>query len=441
MDGIWIRDARICTEDSQLHPCELLIAEDRILGVGEDLEEKARMLETVAVLDARGMLLAPGFVDVHVHLRDPGYTQKETLRTGTEAAALGGYTAVLAMPNVKPVPSEPENIRELLERARKEAVVRTGFYSPITVDLKGEELVAFEEMLEAGACAFSDDGKGVQDSQSTFEAMKAISKAGGLLVEHCEEESLLQGGYIHAGEYAETHGHAGILHAVEEVMTARDLVLAAQTQVPYHLCHVSTKKCCDLLALAQSWGANVSGEVTPHHLLLTEADLREDGNWKMNPPLRTEEDRQALIRALREGILQIIATDHAPHTPEEKARGLAQAPFGIIGLETAFSLLYTHLVQTGSLPLRTLLDAMSTNPAQRFQLPGGRLEVGCAADCVLIDLDAEWEIDPNRFASKGRNTPFSGWRVQGRVDTVFCQGRCVVQSAALTGMRYNDEEE
>lgn len=441
MDGIWIRDAVVCNERSQFEPCEVLIAEDRILGVGQDLEEKVRMLETVTVLDAKGMLITPGFVDVHVHLRDPGYTQKETIRSGSEAAALGGYTTIVAMPNVKPTPNQPDRIRELVQRAQKEAVIRTYFYSPITEDLEGNTCVPFAEMLEAGACAFSDDGHGVQDVQATLEAMRQIQKVGGILAEHCEEESLLQGGYIHSGTYAAEHGHPGILHAVEEVMTGRDLLLAAETGVAYHLCHVSTSRCCDLLALAKRWGVDATGEVTPHHLLLTDSDLQEDGNWKMNPPLRTEADRQSLVAALRDGTLGIVATDHAPHTQEEKERGLAGSPFGIIGLETAFALLYSRLVCTGELPLRTLLDAMSTNPAERFHLPGGRLEVGSPADCALIDLNQTWTIDPEHFASKGRNTPFAGWTVQGRIHTLFCRGRCVVQGAELTGNRYEEDEE
>lgn len=440
MKRFLLTDARVCQRDDSLVAVDLYVEDGMIRKIGQSLADT--IPADVPRIHAGGRLLAPGFIDLHVHLRDPGLTYKETLTTGTQAAALGGYTQVLAMPNTKPVPDTPEQLRTLVSRAAEEGVVRVGFYSSITQGERGECFVPFEEQAEAGCVAFSDDGRGVQATDKTYEAMQALAKLGprGILAEHCEEESLLAGGYIHAGKYAREHGHRGILHAVEDLMIARDLLLAAETSCRYHICHMSTSRGCDLLRLAQSWGADVSGEVTPHHLLLTDADLEEDGKWKMNPPLREEKDRQALLQALREGVICAIATDHAPHGEEEKARGLEKAPFGITGLETAFPLLYTKLVRKGELSLHRLLEALTASPASRFGLAGGKLEEGEVADLVLIDLDEQWTIDPALHASKGKNTPFGGWKVQSRITDVWCAGTQVVKDAQLTGRRYAEDE-
>lgn len=429
-----LKNARICTKDNDLSEVQLLINEHKIEFCGAVLPENLQS-KVETVIDAEGKLLAPGFVDTHVHLRDPGFTHKETLTTGTQAAALGGFTCVMAMPNVKPVPDHPELIRELMARSRRECVIDARFYSSITKEEKGLEFVPFVEQLQAGAIAFSDDGRGVQNASNSKKAMQIVASLGGIMAQHCEEESLLDGGYIHDGCYCRRHLHKGISHSVEEVMTGRDLILAAETGCRFHLCHMSTKRCVDLLRLAkEEWQADVSAEITPHHLISVDMDVQEDGVWKMNPPLREEGDRQALIAALREGLVDIIATDHAPHTAEEKARGLAKSPFGITGLETAFSLLYTDLVLKKELSLSRLLHCMTKGPAERFGLTElGELVPGKRADFVLIDLEQEYTVDVADHASKGKNTPYQGKKVAGKITDVWCNGRQVVAQGRLTG--------
>ena len=423
---ILLRNARVVSTGNELIPMEVLIRDGAIAAIEPVIAAEAGW----QVIDCQGMLLTPGFIDPHVHLREPGFTDKETIATGTRAAIKGGYTTIFAMPNVSPCPDTPERMTDMIRRAAA-AAIDVRFYAPITLGEQGRELTDIPALKAAGAVALSDDGKGVQHNAMMLQAMEQAKAADLVISAHCEDESLLAGGYIHAGTYASAHGHKGIRRAVEDVQVGRDLLLAAETGARYHICHMSTHRGVDLLEMAQKWGARASGEVSPHHLLLTEEDLTEDARFKMNPPLRGEIDRQRLIEGLRQGIIKVIATDHAPHTAAEKSRGLASAPFGITGLETAFPMLYTYLVHPGHLTLETVLKAMTQGPAEVFDLPGGSLAPGRPADLTLIDLDAEETIDAARHESKGRNTPFDGWSVHSRVDTVIKAGRIILAGGVI----------
>lgn len=360
-----------------------------------------------------GKLLIPGLVDVHVHLREPGFFYKETIRTGTEAAARGGYTAVCAMPNVNPPPDTVEHVREQAEIIRRDARVRVLPYGCITLGQKGRGELCDYEALRPYVIAFSDDGRGVQDEETMREAMQRVKAAGGMIAAHCEDETLLHGGYIHDGAYAKSHGHRGISSESEWRQVERDLRLAKETGCRYHVCHVSTKESVALIRRAKADGVDVSCETGPHYLLLCDEDIREDGRFKMNPPLRSSEDRDALIEGLLDGTIDMIATDHAPHSAEEKSRGLEGSLMGVVGLECAFPVLYTGLVKTGRVPLETILAAMTDNPRRRFGLPPAPIEEG-AEDFTVFDLDETYAIDPETFASMGRATPFAGREVQGR---------------------------
>ncbi|PKK40106.1 Dihydroorotase [Clostridiaceae bacterium JG1575] len=423
---ILLKHAALLVAGNETQKMDVLLDEGVIQRIKPELSQ-----EDAQCIDLAGRLLVPGFIDPHVHLREPGFTHKETIRTGARAAIAGGYTTIFAMPNVSPCPDTAQRMLKMRERSLKEAGIAVGFYAPITKGECGEELTDFDELKEAGAVGFSDDGKGVQDSAMMYEAMKEVARLDGVLAAHCEEERLLFGGCIHAGDYAQAKGYRGILRAVEDQQIARDLLLAHETGARYHICHMSTHRGVDLLKLAKEWGAKVSGEVTPHHLLLCDEDLREDGRWKMNPPLRSKKDQKRLLEGLQEGIIEAIATDHAPHTEEEKSRGLEDSPFGITGLETSFPLLYTHLVLPGHLTLSRLVDAMSTAPARIFSLEGGRLSLGAKADLAVIDLNARYTIDPKNHQSMGKNTPFAGWEVQGRVDWVFKDGIPLMQEGSI----------
>lgn len=423
---ILLRNTRIISSGNDLIPMEVLIRDGAIAAI----EPVITAEDSWQVIDCEGMLLAPGFIDPHVHLREPGFTDKETIVTGTRAAIKGGYTTIFAMPNVSPCPDTPERMADMVGRAAA-MPVDVRFYAPITLGEQGRELTDIPALKAAGAVALSDDGKGVQHNAMMLEAMELAKAADLVISAHCEDESLLDGGYIHAGTYAAAHGHKGIRRAVEDVQVARDLLLAAETGARYHICHMSTHRGVDLLELAQKWGARATGEVSPHHLLLTEDDLTEDARFKMNPPLRGQIDRQRLIEGLRQGIIRVIATDHAPHTAAEKSRGLAAAPFGITGLETSFPLLYTYLVQPGHLTLETVIKAMTQGPAEVFDLATGTLAPGQPADLVLIDLDAAGTIDATRHESKGKNTPFDGWSVRSRVDTVIKAGRIIMAGGVI----------
>ena len=362
----------------------------------------------------------PGFVDVHVHLREPGFSYKETIRTGTRAAAHGGYTTVCAMPNLDPVPDSVEHLRRQLEIIERDAVIRVLPYGAITVNEAGECLSGMEA-LAPSVVAFSDDGHGVQADGMMRRAMEKARALGRLIAAHCEDNRLLRGGCVHDGPRARALGLPGICSESEWGQIARDLELVRETGCGYHVCHISTRQSVELIRKAKAEGLNVSCETAPHYLLLTEEDLLDEGRFKMNPPIREKEDREALLQGLADGTIDMIATDHAPHAAEEKAKGLRGSAMGIVGLETAFPLLYTHLVRRQSrISLEKLVDLMTLAPARRFGIPFGALKSGAEADLTLYDLDASYTIDPDRFLSMGRATPFEGWQVFGRcVETIF----------------------
>ena len=362
----------------------------------------------------------PGFTDVHVHLREPGFSYKETIRTGTRAAARGGYTAVCAMPNLKPAPDSVEHLQAQLDIIAADAVIDVRPYGTITVNEAGEALSDMDGMA-AKVVAFSDDGHGVQDDGMMRAAMLRAGALGKLIAAHCEDNRLLRGGCIHDGAWARAHGLKGICAESEWGQITRDLELVRETGCAYHVCHISTKESVELIRRAKAEGLDVSCETAPHYLLLTEDDLRDEGRFKMNPPIREKADRAALLQGLADGAIDMIATDHAPHAAEEKAKGLAGSAMGIVGLETAFPLLYTHLVkQQGLISLERLVDLMSAAPAARFGLPAEGLRPGAPANLALWNLDAGYEIDPADFLSMGRATPFEGWRVNGAcVETIY----------------------
>ncbi|MBR5094155.1 MAG: dihydroorotase [Oscillospiraceae bacterium] len=364
-----------------------------------------------------GYFRLPGLCDVHVHLREPGFSYKETIRSGSLAAARGGFTAVCAMPNLDPVPDSVEHLALEREIVDRDAVIDVRPYGAITVGERGRQIADLEGMAPF-VVAFSDDGKGVQDRGLMREAMVRARALGKLLAAHCEDESLLRGGTIHDGAYAAAHGHRGICSESEWRPIARDLELVAETGCAYHVCHVSTRESLRLIRQAKKDGLDVSCETAPHYLLLDERDLQEDGRFKMNPPLRSREDREALLEGIADGTVDCIATDHAPHSAEEKSRGLRDSAFGVVGLEIAFPLLYTGLVKGGVLSLAALTDLLCTRPRARFGIPMGE-------DWSLWDLEAAYTIDPAEFLSLGRATPFAGRQVCGRCKETVYRGRTV----------------
>ncbi len=363
--------------------------------------------------------LFPGFVDVHVHLREPGFLYKETIATGTRACAHGGYSDVCAMPNLNPVPDSPEHLAPQLEAIARDACIRVYPYGAITVGEQGQELADLEGMAP-NVIAFSDDGRGVQSDDMMRAAMVKCRELGKILVAHCEDNSLLRDGYIHDGDYARAHGHRGICSESEWGPIARDLKLAKETGCAYHVCHISTKESVELIRQAKKEGVDVTCETGPHYILLSDKDLQEDGRFKMNPPLRSESDRQAILEGILDGTIDMIATDHAPHSAEEKGRGLEKSAMGIVGIETCFPLLYTHLVKTGLLSLERLVELLTDAPRKRFGIPQ-------TGDFSVWDLNAEYTIDPETFLSKGRATPFAGWKVNGENLMTIVGGKIVWQ--------------
>ena len=406
---------------------DILIREGVICEIAEHINPAGRQN-----VDCTGLTIIPGLVDVHTHLREPRGEEKETLLSGSRAAAVGGFTSITALPNTQPVIDSREKVEQLKERIKKVGLVRIWPVGSVSKALAGEELAEIEQMAAAGIVAVTDDGRGVQNATLARDALKLCARLGIPFLEHCEEESLAGCGQVHDGELALQLGVPGIPASSETVMLVRDLVLAQECKAHLHIMHVSCAEAVEWLRMAKAAGMAVTAEVTPHHLLLTEEAVKEHGTLaKMKPPLRSERDRQALLSALIEGTIDIIATDHAPHTIEEKKRDFTSAPFGIIGLETAFPLLYTFLVKSGMLSLSALVDRMSCRPAKLLNIPHGTLKVGSAADLTVLDLQQERVIQPNCFYSQARNTPFGGWRVSGIPVLTMVGGRIIMREGQI----------
>ena len=380
----------------------------------------ASVAEVLAPFDSNKFSLFPGFCDVHVHFREPGFSYKETMATGSLAAAAGGYTHVCTMPNLNPVPDSAENLQKQLDIIKDSACIYVYPYGAITVGEKGEFLADLNGMA-TDVVGFSDDGRGVQNDDLMRQAMKQAKALGKIIVAHCEVNSLLRGGYIHDGEYAKKHGHKGICSESEWGQIKRDLELVREIGCKYHVCHISAKESVELIRKAKAEGLDVTCETGPHYLVLTDNDLQEDGRFKMNPPLRSEEDRKALLQGVLDGTIDMIATDHAPHSAEEKSKGLDASAFGIVGIETALPVLYTYLVKPGILSMERLKELLVTNPRERFGIPMG--------DCWSVwDMNVCEEVDPDKFQSKGRATPFAGVKLYGKCLLTVCDGKVVYQN-------------
>jgi len=379
------------------------------------------------VIDAKFNLVTPGLVDIHVHFREPGQVYKETIKTGTEASAHGGFTTVGAMPNVIPVPDDAEKFTKQVALNNENSVINTLQYAPVTKDETSDELVDIEGLAKLGAFAFSNDGHGIMNAQSMFTAMERIAAINSHLAAHVEDKNLFNKGVINFGAASQRLGLPGIQQVAETSQLARDLILAKETGVHYHVCHISTKDGVQMVRMAKDAGINVTCEVSPHHLLLSDQDiLTDDANFKMNPPLRSEADRLALIAGLQDGTIDMIATDHAPHADNEKNQGFEKSAFGITGIETSFPLMYTKLVKTNLISLEKLLDLMTENPAKIFDIKEtGVIKLGQKADFTIINLDDEYEIKKADFLSKGTNSPFIGEKVFGEVEQTFANGECV----------------
>ncbi len=371
----------------------------------------------LSVFDSPRYVVFPGFCDVHVHFREPGFSYKETIATGSLASARGGYTAVCTMPNLNPVPDSVEHLRQQTDLIAATACIHVYPYGAITLGEQGEELANLAGMAP-NVIGFSDDGRGVQSSDRMRAAMKTAKALGKMIVAHCEDNSLLRGGYIHDGAYAAAHGHRGICSESEWGQIARDLELVKETGCAYHVCHISTKESVEIIRRAKAEGLDVTCETGPHYLVMDDSMLREEGRFKMNPPIRSREDRDALIQGILDGTIDMIATDHAPHSAEEKARGLEKSAFGIVGIETAFPILYTHFVRTGRMTLEKLVELLCINPRKRFG-------IGLGCDYSIWDLEAEYKIDPEEFLSMGKATPLAGWTVNGKCMATVCDGKVV----------------
>ena len=384
-------------------------------GIGASISSDA-----LSVFNSPDYAVFPGFCDVHVHFREPGFSYKETIATGSKASARGGYTAVCTMPNLNPVPDSVDNLHMQLQLIEDTACIHVYPYGAITVGEKGEVLADLEGMAP-NVIGFSDDGRGVQSDEMMRCAMLRAKALGKMIVAHCEDNSLLRGGYIHDGEYAKAHGHRGICSESEWGQIARDLRLAKETGVKYHVCHISTKESVDIIRKAKAEGVDVTCETGPHYLVMDDSMLEEEGRFKMNPPIRSKEDRDALIEGILDGTIDMIATDHAPHSAEEKAKGLEKSAFGIVGIETAFPIMYTHFVKTGRMTMEHLLKLLVVNPRERFGIPMGN-------DFTIWDLNAEYAIDPEEFVSMGKATPLAGWKVFGRCMATVCDGKVVYKA-------------
>ena len=420
-----LQNAQLLSSGGVFRAADVLLSGGRIVSIGDRISCPADAVS----IDLHKAVLFPGFVDVHVHLREPGFSYKETIRTGTLAAAHGGFAHVAAMPNLDPVPDCAAALAVQRAIIEKDALVHVHPYGAISVGEKGERLADLEG-LAPGVIAFSDDGRGVQSESLMREAMMQCRRLGKILAAHCEDNSLLHGGYIHDGAYARAHGHRGICSESEWGPIARDLRLAEQTGCAYHVCHVSTKESVALIRAAKRRGVDVTCETAPHYLTFTDEDLQEDGRFKMNPPLRAREDRDALIEGLLDGTIDMLVTDHAPHSREEKARGLEKSAMGVVGLETSFTASYTALVQTGILPLEKLVDLMHGAPMRRFGC-GTELAEGQPADLTAFDLTKTYTVDPETFLTMGRSTPFAGCALTGVCKLTMIGGEPVWKEETL----------
>ena len=407
--------------DGTMTKGDVFVRGGRVVSVGA-----AVSAPSAQVFDfSSNVVVLPGFVDVHVHLREPGFSYKETMETGTAAAARGGYTTVCAMPNLNPVPDSLDNLKVQLSRIAEGATIDVLPYGAITVGEKGEVLADMEAMAEYVA-AFSDDGRGVQSEDMMRQAMMKAKSLGKIIAAHCEDNDLLHGGYIHDGVYAKAHGHRGICSESEWGQIKRDLKLVEEIGCAYHVCHISTKESVQLIREAKARGVNVTCETAPHYLILTDEDLQEDARFKMNPPLRSKEDRAALIEGIVDGTIDMIATDHAPHSAEEKGRGLEKSAMGVVGLETAFAAMYTYLVKTGIITMERLVELMHTAPCRRFGI-GSKLQEGGIANFTVFDLEKSYVVDPSEFKTMGRATPFTGMELFGRCLLTMKDGAIVWQ--------------
>ena len=373
------------------------------------------------VYDCTGLTVMSGFVDLHVHLREPGFSAKETIATGTAAAAHGGFTTVCSMPNLAPAPDSVDNLKQQLDIIERDAVIKVLPYATITRKRIGDELVDFAA-LKPYVAGFSDDGTGVQSEEVMRAAMAEAAKNDAIIAAHCEVDELLRGGYIHDGEYARINGHRGICSESEWKQVERDIELVAEAGCRYHVCHISTKETVELIRQAKARGLKVTCETGPHYLTMCDMDIKEEGHFKMNPPIRSAEDRDALIAGLQDGTIDVVATDHAPHTAEEKSRGLERSAMGVVGIETSFAVIYTKLVKAGVISLEKAVDVLAEAPRKIFGLGGG-LQEGEAADITVFDLEKQFTVDPSAFLSKGRSTPFEGWQLQGECCLTLVDGR------------------
>jgi len=419
-----LKGANVCTGGS-IFISDVVVSEGKIFEISSNSDN----YRGAVIIDCSSFYIFPGLVDLHVHLRQPGYEEKETIATGSAAAARGGFTTVCAMPNLNPVPDSPEHLAVELEAIRKDARIKVLPYASITRGRLGKGEIVDMAVLKEKAAGFSDDGCGVQSKEDMRKAMQMAAEQDCTIVAHCEVNDLLHGGYIHDGIYCKEHGHKGICSESEWKQVERDCLLAEETGCRYHVCHVSTKESVEIIRQAKKRGVRVTAETCPHYLIFTDDMLQEDGRFKMNPPIRSAADRDALIQGIEDGTLDCIVTDHAPHTADQKSRGLAGSAMGVVGLETSFPVMYTNFVESGRWTLPFLIEKMSLAPRRIFNLGGG-LKNGEAADLTVMDLSAEYRIDPTEFLSKGRSTPFEGFTVKGRTILTMVDGE----------IRYEDEQ-